>query len=214
MTQAPDVVEDVAPAVDADGTDESPPSRSCLRPDCDNPLPTSGSGWHFRRYCDEHQPGSKTKPKARKPPKDKKPASVTPPRARPSATRAKSLAKVEQNAAFIAQGLAAVMLMMANQSKNRTLAEDAVDIQQGSADWAKSVRGLAVHEDWLRRLLGGTGAPNERAIAWLMFAISTGTMCVPILVRHKLIPDSVAELTKLASMVPSAEPEPDTSVAA
>ena len=169
-----------------------PEGRTCQAPGCDNLLPSSGSGWHWRRFCDNHQPGrhgtSKTTSKA--PRKDKAPPSSKAATAR-SATRADDLAQVEKNAKFIAEMIGGGLGFVAETQHSAALKADAVDIQAGSAAWAASVRNLAEYEDWLRKMLSG-GKASDRAMAWFMFAISTGSIAVPIMVRHGVLPADLA----------------------
>jgi hypothetical protein len=182
---------------------ETPEGRVCAVADCGNLLPEGSR--RNRKWCDYHQPRDRRRPPSGKPMgrprKEVRPPTLGAAPKRDS--RADSLATVERNAKFIAEAAAGVMAMVAASRENRLLYEDAGDIQQGSGAWAKSVRDLAEHEDWLRRLLSG-GKGSDRALAWTMFAIATGTMVLPILVRHKILPADVAGLVQA---VPGAGPQ-------
>ena len=156
----------------------------CQRPGCENPLPEGHNV--MRKYCDEHQPrASKKTGKVKK---------DTPPRVvvelgggTPTKKgQDKELDAVEKRAKEIAQLIAAVILMAGQD-------EDAADITKGTAGWAKSVRDLAEHEAWLRKLAAG-GETSARTMAWVTFAIATVSMILPILLRHKALPENIAAL--------------------
>ena len=96
------------------------------------------------------------------------------------------LAKVEERAGQLVNTLAAVVLLMGQP-------DDAVDLQRGADAWAGSVRELAEHEEWLRKLF--TSAEDAgRMVAWLQFAMATGGLVMPILIRHGALPGNLAEL--------------------
>jgi hypothetical protein len=98
----------------------------------------------------------------------------------------KDLAAVEERARQLATTVAAVVLLMGQP-------EDAADLQRGAAVWGKSVADLAEHEEWLRKLAMG-GETSARAMAWLQFAIATGALVSPILIRHELLPANLAAM--------------------
>lgn len=98
----------------------------------------------------------------------------------------KDLAAVEQRAKQIATTVAALVVLMGQQA-------DAIDINNGAEQWAASVRQLAEHEEWLKKLATG-GETSARAMAWLQFAIATGTLALPILIRHEVLPSNLAEI--------------------
>jgi hypothetical protein len=163
--------------------------RVCQHEGCSEPLPTEGQGWHFRRYCDAHQPPRKAKGKRR-------PARAGRDTAPPSIainlgakTNAKDpMAAVEKRALALAHTVAAGLLLIGQ-------AEDSGDIARGSAAWAQSVRELAKHEPWIAKALAG-GEMGDRALAWVGFTLATGGMVLPIALRHGALPAQIASLVE------------------
>jgi len=169
--------------------------RICAAPGCENPLPTEGPGWRLRRWCNDHQPsknrksGTTGKPRGR-PRKDKAPPSIGAAPSKP--TRSDDLARVEANAKSLIEWSAAITLIVANQTGKPLIAQDAVDIQTGAGPLAASLKEVARHEEWLRKALAG-GQGSDRARAWVMLAVTVGTVTLPIWVRHDMLPAAVSE---------------------
>lgn len=99
------------------------------------------------------------------------------------------LDKVREQALMLANLIAGGILMLGQ-------ADDAKDVRDNAGAWADSVRELARHEDWLRKIAQG-GEMTERALAWVGFLFATGAMLLPILLRHQIIPENLAELVSL-----------------
>ena len=97
------------------------------------------------------------------------------------------LAAVEARALQIAQTAAALVLLTTGSRP------DAMAIQGGAEGWAKAVRELAVHEEWLRKLAAG-GEPAGRMIAWVNFLMATGAIAVPIMLNHGWLPENVTAM--------------------
>lgn len=156
----------------------------CQKPGCDQPLPIPH---HVtRKYCDEHQPNSSKKTGKVK--KDKSPPNVVIDMGvgKQTSKGDKELAAVEAKAAQIASVLAALVLMAGQP-------EDAEDITKATPQWSKSVRELAEHEAWLRKIATG-GETSARAMAWITFAVATVSMVLPILLRHKALPENISTM--------------------
>jgi hypothetical protein len=142
--------------------------------------------------------------KKKKAPADKPPTSVNINLgANKSTGKDKDLAAVEERAKQLMQTVAALLLLTGNQA-------DSGDLARGADPWSKSVRELAQYEDWLRKLAAG-GEMTGRAMAWINLTLVTLSIATPILVRHKVLPDNLAELAtnmfNIASAIPS-EGEP------
>ena len=144
-----------------------------------------------------------------------------PPRERPSNGAPKEGVKVDVNLGFAAKGkssgdpaleavrqraeqvatVMAVGLFLIGQEA------DGADIERGKAQWALSVRDLAVHEEWLRKLCQG-GEASERVMAWIKFAAATLGLTLPILLRHGAIPPTLARVFAMAEGQLPTEPGP------
>lgn len=96
------------------------------------------------------------------------------------------LEAVENRAKQIAQILAALVLLAGQP-------EDSADIARGSAQWAEAVRDLSEYEAWLRKIAAG-GESSARAVAWVKFAVATAAIALPILLRHKVLPENIADI--------------------
>lgn len=125
--------------------------------------------------------------KEKKPPKDKAPTSVNVNLGTPTTTtKDKELAAVEARAVQLMQTAAALLLLTGHN-------DDAGDVAKGADAWGKSVRELAVYEEWLRKLASG-GEIAGRTMAWINLALITLSIAVPILHRHGALPDNLAEI--------------------
>lgn len=176
--------------------DEETPERICAEPECEEVLPPGTH--HFQRYCETHRRPAKVK----KPKADRKPPSVNiginiP---KPATNRRDAeLQTLEERAAALAKLIAALVAMMGQ-------TDDALDIQRGAEMWAKSVRQLGVHEDWVRKLAAG-GEASDRAMAWVGFVFATGSIALPILLRHEAIPAQLVSV--IQAVAPQAPSEQD-----
>jgi hypothetical protein len=162
---------------------EAPPElRVCAAEGCETALPTSGTAWHFRKYCDEHQPPPKRKSK----PRDRRPGGlnlnvqVGPRTAKKNAEHD----AVRERALMLANLIAGMVAMFGQ-------LEDSADLKRGSEPWADVVAALSDHEAWLRKLASG-GEASERMMAWVAFAAATVAMALPILLRHEVLPAQLA----------------------
>lgn len=156
------------------------PAKQCAYPGCSEPaLKREGNRGRPPTMCAEHAPVKRERVK---------PASVTV-NIRPPASRVaraeKELAEVEARAHQLMQVAAALVLIIGHEG-------DAQDMANGAEQWAKAVRGLAEHEAWVRKLAAG-GEASARTIAWIQFAVATGAILVPILIRHKALPKGVSQ---------------------
>lgn len=107
-----------------------------------------------------------------------------------AAATADQIAAVEQRALWLAQTMAAGILLA---TKGPHREADVADIAANAPAWAASVGELAKHEEWLRSL-GAGGEMSERAMAWMGFAMASAGIAVPILVRHEVIKGNMADL--------------------
>lgn len=200
--------------VDTLGTDAVPeaepeaqpdPNRPCQLPECPNLLPVTA---HPRRiYCDAHDGRSPERRRVRREwMRDHKPKGDRPP---PNLTlnvgggkggkdkdtrggaQPGELDAVQRRALQIAQ-LTAAFILVGTKGPNREA--DSLDIANGAEGWAGTVRELAVHEEWLRKLLATGGETSERAAAWGAFLLATAAIASPILVRHEVIKGGMADL--------------------
>jgi hypothetical protein len=117
---------------------------------------------------------------------------------------------------MVAESFAAVIYMMAGRADHETrpkIEADALDIQHGADRWAYAVKGVADHEEWLRRAFAG-GPMSERGVAWFGLLVVSGTIALPILIRHGLIPAQIGPMaetilrTRDQPAGSPAEPEP------
>lgn len=176
--------------------DEPTTERICAEEGCEEVL---GPGTHhFQRYCETHRPPAKV----RAPKKDRKPPSVNIGINIPKPTTSRKdaeLQTLEERAAALAKLIAALVAMMGQP-------DDALDIQRGAEMWAKSVRQLGVHEDWVRKLAAG-GEASDRAMAWVGFVLATGSVALPILLRHDVMPAQLVAIVKAVAPEQASEPD-------
>jgi hypothetical protein len=78
---------------------------------------------------------------------------------------------------------------------------DAIDVQRMADEWAKAVKNVGRHEEWLRKLAEG-GESSERVIAWVQLLMVSGTMLAPILIRHHALPAPLAEVLAQVMSIP------------
>lgn len=177
--------------------------KPCKLPEC--PGFVADDAPNRSEFCDEHKGRDPRARKARRDwmkahggaSQDKAPGVVVnlggatkrPTKAKGSAT-AEQIAAVEQRAAWLAQMIAAG-IMLGTKGPHRDA--DVGDIAAGIPAWSASVGELAKHEEWLRSL-GAGGEMSERAMAWLGFGAASAAIAVPILVRHEVIKGNMAEL--------------------
>lgn len=155
----------------------------------------AGLGSHVARKHGFNLPKA---PRTRKraAPKDKAPPSVVLNLQPGKKEKDPQLDAVQERARQLAN-LIAMLVLTAGQ------VEDANDIMQGSDAWAKAVRDLAVYEDWLRKLAAG-GESSGRVLAWVTFVAATVGMLMPILLRHDVLPDKMAQGFKTAMSIQEA----------
>jgi hypothetical protein len=178
-----------------EATAPAPEVKLCQAPGCETPLPTSGPGWHWRRFCDTHKPADTKKKKAPARRPDRPPKALAPPAPPKARTRKEELDQVEKNAKFILDMVCQFGLIYAGSAGQPALAADLGDVQNGVPGIAKSLRNVAEYEEWLRRALSG-GRGSDRAQAWLGLVMVCGAVTMPILVRHgKLsLPPGMAQM--------------------
>ena len=148
---------------------------------------TCGQSFLSKAGLGSHRNTHKTRPaKAGK--KDASPTSIKVEMGTRAASPAKDkdLQAVEDNARQLVQWIAAITLMVGQ-------GEDALILQKGSGPWASSVRELAAHEEWLRKIMAG-GETSARALAWIQFLTATGAIALPILLHHGMLPDNFAAM--------------------
>jgi len=189
--------------------------RQCEEPGCEEPRKNDKVN---TRYCEEHSALRRKRPVGgTRPRSDKAPRSINVNLGQPKATtKDKQLQAVEDRARQLVQ-IAAALVLLAGQ------VEDSADIAKGSEVWATSVRDLAQHEAWLRKIASG-GEASARAVAWLQFVVASLAIALPILLRHGALPANIAKVaeqfigvaeTLTVTDVPTAEqPDDGTSVAA
>jgi hypothetical protein len=174
-------------ATDPDDFRPIPPDarRPCAEEGCDGYVP---SGEHpARKYCDEHFKGrgGRTARKAKgnngeKPPKlvvevgGKRPTGgKSDQRARDTAAGAAAFASV------IASGLAMT---------GDNVCAGVVASQAGQ--WGDAVGELSKYQPWLASFFAPVGGDSQLG-AWLGFFMVTGSIALPVLAHHNLLPDSV-----------------------
>jgi hypothetical protein len=87
------------------------------------------------------------------------------------------------------------------------LRDDAADLQKGSEPWAKAVRDLAEYEEWLRKMAAG-GETSGRITAWINLLLVTVGLAAPVLVRHGMLPEGMAEKAREAFGIAQTEGDP------
>jgi hypothetical protein len=162
-------------------------------------------GSHKRLVHDIAGANTKKGTKAKKPAHDKAPTSVNVNLGSPrSSSKDKELAAVEARAVQLMQTAAALLLLTGH-------ADDAGDVAKGAEPWGKSVRELAVYEDWLRKLASG-GEIAGRTMAWVNVALVTLAIIVPILSRHDVLPDNLAQMaTGMFGVAETLQAEPEAA---
>lgn len=186
-----------APPPEPTAGTEPTDARACQLPNCPGIIPPDA---HPRRiYCDDHDGRSPERRKVRRDwmrehggaPRDEPPRIGFDVGKTPSkGEHAKELDAVEARAKQITKGLAILVMLGPPDELRRA---DAGDLLTHSDTWAATVRELAVHEEWLRKL-GAGGDMSERAAAWAAFAVATGAMLTPILLRHEVIKGGMAKV--------------------
>jgi hypothetical protein len=174
--------------------DAPPSARICAAEGCENPLPTTGTAWHWRKYCDEHQPTPHKK-------KDRAPRSaplIGQVNVGPRAQKKSKETEQARSRALLLANLLATLVQGLGQ------VDDAEDIRTGSRPWADAVTQLSEYEAWLRKLLLSGGETTERTMAWVAVVSATVAMLLPIGLRHGKLPPQVASL--LGSFVPAGTP--------
>lgn len=169
--------------------------RYCETEGCMNELPTSGSGWRQRKFCDEHQ-APKRPPRKRR---DRRPRGTTNVNVNIGARATKKSAETEQmreRALWLANFISGLVLLLGQ-------SEDSADIRQAAPAWAEAVTQLAEYESWLRKLLLSGGEQTDRAMAWVAVVSATVAMILPILLRHETLPPQVA--TMIRSFIPTTD---------
>lgn len=174
-----------------------PTGRVCAEEGCANYLP---DGSHpARKYCDEHFQGKGQRAARRregnngeKPPRlvvdvggKRKSDGMKGQRARDTAQGAAAFAKV------IAGGLAMT---------GDTVCAAAVGSQADA--WGEAVGELSKYQPWLAQFFAPVGGDGQLG-AWLGFALVTGSIVLPVLGHHNLLPESVG--AKLGGVFVAAE---------
>ena len=184
------MVDDIGIPTDFGEPPASPPSdaKLCAAEGCTTYFVPTGFGAAKARakYCPEHKPAPRAKKAGGG--KDRAPRGVNVTVQVGGTKKGKDaeLDKVRERAEQLANFLA-MLAGLAGQP------DDAADLRNAAAPWADSVRELARHEEWLRKLAQG-GEATERTLAWFGFVVSTAVMLLPILTRHKVIPENVAQM--------------------
>lgn len=188
------------------------PPRVCQVDGCDNLIPADAHG--ARRYCFEHWTGAGGDHPQRRATARKKAEPKTEPNKLGGpvkrATRPAELAVVEANAKRLIEFAAAGIVIVSRRTEEpmrSLIVADAVDVQTGSDALASGVRGVAQHEAWLRQLLGGGGPISDRALAWVRLLLIAGSISLPILIRHGLLPAEISQMAE--SLLAQPEPAPD-----
>ena len=120
--------------------------------------------------------------------KDAPPASVTVNIGSKGAVKTKNpeLDALEQKAKRVIEFVSVGMVIIGQQG-------DALDISKMADEWAKAVRELGEHEEWLRKLAAG-GEQSARAMAWVKLGLVTLAMLTPILIRHEVLKGELAQV--------------------
>ena len=178
--------------------------RTCGKDGCENTFVVGTRGFAARRkFCDDHM-------EKKKPAGDKRPRStrvnvdLRPPKPKADPL-ADQLAAVEQRVNQLL-GMVAGWLTITGAT------QDASDIAAGKEAIAAATAELARYEAWLRKLAGG-GEQVGRAMAWIGFIMAIMAVAVPILNRHGIIPDDLAQMLNVTeTMVVVGDTIPPTQV--
>lgn len=185
----------------------------CALKDCPGPVPQSEKGGRQAIYCEDHKGNTAERRRIRRAwnkdhgvtPQDEGPSNVTfqfgngkpPNKGGKGTASAAELAAVEARAKQLTKGLAILVMMGPPDAARKA---DAADLLAHGDAFAAATRDLAVYEPWLRKL-GAGGEASERGTAWVAFAVATGAMLTPILLRHEVIKGGMANV--LQSMLNS-----------
>jgi hypothetical protein len=153
--------------------------KICAKEGCEQTFTLGNTGFARNRiYCDEHRnPPKKKKDRA---PKGTPQINLNVGGPKKQTGKDKDLEAVRTRAAWLVTTAAALTSMAG-------FPDDGLDLQRGAEPWAETVKDLAAHEEWLRKVMTG-GEVSERVLAWAAFLVATGALALPILLRHGVIP--------------------------
>jgi hypothetical protein len=180
--------------------------RTCAKPGCENTFVVGTRGFAARRkFCDEHKENKKAKGTDRRP----RSAARINVDLRPPKPKADPLA---DQLAAVEQRVDQLLGMVAGWLTITGATQDASDIAAGKEAIAAATAELARYEAWLRKLAGG-GEQVGRAMAWIGFIMAIMAVAVPILNRHGIIPDDLAQMLNVTeTMVVVGDTIPTTQV--
>lgn len=162
-----------------------PNGRTCAEEGCTNLLP---DGSHpARKYCDEHFQGrgGRTGRKAKGNNGEKAPRLVVD----VGGARVKG-GKGDQRARDTAAGAAAFANVIAT-GIAMTGDDFCAGVIAGTAgQWGDAVGELSKYQPWLSTFFAPVGGDSQLG-AWLGFMMVTGSIALPVLAHHGLLPDSV-----------------------
>ena len=162
-----------------------PTGRTCREDGCDNPIP---DGSHpARKYCDDHFQGrgGRTGRKREGNNGEKAPRLVV-----DVGGARKTGGKADQRARDTAAGAAAFANVIAT-GVAMTGDNVCAGVIAGSAGaWGDAVGELSKYQPWLAQFFAPVGGDSQLG-AWLGFVMVTGSIALPVLAHHGLLPDSV-----------------------
>lgn len=181
------------------------PARPCQKEGCDSFVPF---GAHMaRKYCEAHYVGAGGKVRDARAKNEKPPKLVV----EMGGKASKKTDAKERQAAQTAEGAQAFAMFVAT-----TLAVSGDEvcagaITAGAPAWSQSVGELSKYQPWLTKFFAPVSGENQLG-AWLGFILATGTMVLPVLAHHNLLPASVG--AKLGGVyVAAAQHDPDQQAA-
>jgi hypothetical protein len=177
------------PPPDATDPDDArvilPNGRACAEPGCTDFVP---DGSHpARKYCDEHFKGrgGRTERKRNGQTGEKPPKLVV-----EVGGKRPSGGKSDQRARDTAAGAAAFANVIAT-GVAMTGDDVCASVIAGAAgQWGDAVGELSKYQPWLAAFFAPVGGDSQLG-AWLGFLMVTGSIALPVLAHHNLLPDSV-----------------------
>jgi hypothetical protein len=162
-----------------------PNGRICQEEGGANPLPDNSHP--ARKYCDEHFQGKGSRAGRRRAGNN----GERPPRLVVDVGGArKTTGKSDQRARDTAAGAAAFLGVIATgvAMTGDNVCGNAISSQ--AAAWGEAVGELSKYQPWLAQFFAPVGGDSQLG-AWLGFLMVTGSIALPVMAHHGLLPDSI-----------------------
>lgn len=161
----------------------------CQKEGCSNALPAYGEdGFHpARKYCDEHQPASKSK-------KKDAPPRITVNMGTGKTSKKSEVTEQAEKAAAMYLGFLPVIFAMANDEVCSAALADSIPAM------AHQIALLTEFHPGLAKMLSPSESVGE-AMVWAGLAMAMGPAITAILVHHHLLPEKLAAIAQATFLV-------------